>query len=835
MKKSNFLIGTIISLFLAAATAVSGANIKSAFADDERVTTSLVLPSSYEQYLDLENPTSVAHSDEYFAVSDGNKIYIYDKAFGVYKTYEHEYNSDVRLNYVSQIGFDDEGTLYFSDSSTYLFSLDCATLASERTAITCSTFSIYKDYIYFSTVVSGSVTIATTSITNLDSAQAQTLDYLSSHATPSLCIDNGKVLYTDSIYLNTHGSDSAIRLPTDSASVISMASENGIMYICDARGKLTVYDYNNALVINSYEGKYWYAEIYDGNVYIVNGNAIEQIDLSTNKFTDYRICSSSSAEDRLGGASDAVLADKKLVIADKGNDRITVYDTQSGNFSSFETDYSPDSVAADSSTVLALSGTACTLYDYNGNTLFTYSDLTGGEVFRSATNVFGTYYAITSNNYFCKIYKDENGEYVADKSSKTLSSVSRLLTSDLYGNLYVYCADNSVYKFEEEYVMQTNAAGSYKYTFSSAISSFLCDYSGTVYGVYDNIIQSERIDYTLPQSDCVYQPDDAPVKVVFGFDSSSIYSIYPGYITVTEGINIPCLNDIPVDGADEEIFRVQNAVLNVVNVQSSSVIIKFDLDKLEGADTFSYDGYIRTEKERLAIKLGETEDYYIVAMFDDGAKNYFSGIILKEFCTAADSSEFLRDIDGFENGKAYAVNSVGLFKYPYITDALVLEHLTKKDSVTVHGELTLNEGSEYNYCYVSVVRDGITYTGYVPTAYLIPVEDTSGDKEIISYGYLSTDKKNIVMEAEDGTVKEISSDNRFYIYGDPYETEQVRIGYTDSDGKTYYATVDSELIKSTNTKQLRNFAIIVIAVLALIIVTDYFILRRKDDTFEEDI
>lgn len=833
MKKLNFLIGTIASLFLAAAMTFSGLGFAPVFADNDDVSSSLLLPSSYEQYLKLDNPTSIAHSDEYFAVSDGNKIYIYDRAFGVYKTYEHEYNSDVRLNYVSQVGFSDGKTLYFSDSSTYLFSLNCSTLASSRTAITCSTFTIYKDYIYFSTVVSGNVTIAATTISNLDSAKAQTLDYLSAHATPSLCIDNGKVLYADSLYLNTHGSSDVIKLPTDP--VLSMASDNGIMYICDTRGKLTIYDYNNAVVLNSYEGKYWYAEIYDGKVYVINGNEIEQIDLSSKKFTDYRICASSSANDRINGATDAVLADKKLVIADKGNDRITVYDTQSGNFSSFDTTYSPDSVSADSSTVLVLSGTSCTLYDYNGKTLFSYSELTGGEVFRSATNVFGTYYAVTSNNHFCKIYKDENGEYTAEKASKTLSSVAKLVTSDLYGNLYVYCADNSVYKFEEDYVMQTNAGGSYKYKFSAAISSFLCDYSGTVYGVYGNVLQSERTDYNVFKADCVYQPDNEPVKVVFGFDSPLIYGIYSNYITVTKGINIPCLNDIPVDDADEEIFRVQNAVLNVVNVKSSSVIIKFDLNKLEGADTFSYDGYIRTEKERLAIKLGETEDYYIVAMFDDSSKNYFSGITLKEFCSTTDSSEFLRDIDGFENGKAYAVNSVGLFKYPYITDALVLERLTKKDEVTVHGELTLNAGSEYNYCYVSVVRNGVTYTGYVPTAYLIPVEDTSGNKEIISYGYLSTDKKQIVMEAEDGTVKEISADNRFYIYGDPYENEQTKIGYTDSDGKTYYATVDSELIKSTNTKQLRNFAIIVIAVLALIIITDYFILRGKDDTFEEDI
>jgi len=56
---------------------------------------SLILPSSYEQYLPLDAPTGVAVCRNYTAVSDGNVIYVYDRADGEYRLYRHEENRSV--------------------------------------------------------------------------------------------------------------------------------------------------------------------------------------------------------------------------------------------------------------------------------------------------------------------------------------------------------------------------------------------------------------------------------------------------------------------------------------------------------------------------------------------------------------------------------------------------------------------------------------------------------------------------------------------------------------------------------------------------------------------
>ena len=51
--------------------------------------TSLLAPSSYEQYLALNAPADVAATDSLKAISDGNRIYIYDSADNLYRSYTH--------------------------------------------------------------------------------------------------------------------------------------------------------------------------------------------------------------------------------------------------------------------------------------------------------------------------------------------------------------------------------------------------------------------------------------------------------------------------------------------------------------------------------------------------------------------------------------------------------------------------------------------------------------------------------------------------------------------------------------------------------------------------
>ena len=73
----------------------------------------LVLPESYEQYLPLTSPSSVAMSEDYIAIADGTTLYLYDRAAGVYETYTPTQgeNFPTPSPAIGTISFSDDGTL----------------------------------------------------------------------------------------------------------------------------------------------------------------------------------------------------------------------------------------------------------------------------------------------------------------------------------------------------------------------------------------------------------------------------------------------------------------------------------------------------------------------------------------------------------------------------------------------------------------------------------------------------------------------------------------------------------------------------------------------------
>lgn len=795
----------------------------------------LSIPDSYEQYLDLRNPTSVAHSEGRFAISDANVVYLYDEEKGSYAAYEHTYNTDFRMNEITQIGFASDGNLYFTDSSSYLFRLDCSSFVSTRTAVSCNVFTIDGDTLYYSTIARGKTYISSVPISSPDPEQAKNCASYPGSTLPALSVDGGTLLYVNMFYLTNVLLDETVALDVEET-VVSATSDDGVLYLCGAEGSFIVYDYYNSKILRQYEGEYYYAENYGDYVYVVDSNSVVRFDKETNEFTSYRICSSSSAENRLSNAVDAVVYGNAIYIADSGSNRILIYDREKASYQTIATNAAPLEISADDSTVLVNSGNECAVYNLKGELLFSYSDLSGGELFLSSANVYGTYYVVTSNNYFCRIYRNENGEYKAEKTSKTLRSVAQEISSDLYGNIYVYFSDNTVYRFTEKNFTQTNEAGAYCYLFPASVSHFCADYAGNVYGMSENNLFSSAGDYAAFNcSDSVYTPESVPVKAVVDFSSNRVYILYRNYVLYTDVLSVPALNNIPSQNVSSGIFDSADTTLQALNVKAGSTLIAFDLDRLKDSTVFPYLNYTRTTEDKQCVKLGETDNYYVVSVFDNDTKKYTANIVLKSSCETVDSSYLFSEATGFENGQGYTSSSVALFRYPFLSESLSIVTLEKGCAVNIFGMITFNEGVDYRYYYVSVKTKNASYMGYVPVSYILPVQSSSTDKNILSYGYISTTDPTFLMTAEDGSTIEVSTSEKFSIYDDPYSSSTVTIGYTDSNGKVYYKTVSSSLLKTTNTGQLRTFIIIVIIVVALIILTDYFILRKRrteDDEYD---
>ena len=76
---------------------------------------SLLLPASYEQYLELNAPSSVAATEDYLAVADGNTIYLYDRVNGgKYETFVPQ-NDGTPATAVGSLNF------YEADGRCYLY------------------------------------------------------------------------------------------------------------------------------------------------------------------------------------------------------------------------------------------------------------------------------------------------------------------------------------------------------------------------------------------------------------------------------------------------------------------------------------------------------------------------------------------------------------------------------------------------------------------------------------------------------------------------------------------------------------------------------------------
>ena len=74
----------------------------------------LFLPESYEQYLDLSEPSCVAMSEHYLAVADGQTLYVYDREAKKFDSYSHG-------NDISTVQFDADERLYFSNDLMQLY------------------------------------------------------------------------------------------------------------------------------------------------------------------------------------------------------------------------------------------------------------------------------------------------------------------------------------------------------------------------------------------------------------------------------------------------------------------------------------------------------------------------------------------------------------------------------------------------------------------------------------------------------------------------------------------------------------------------------------------
>ena len=739
-------------------------------------TDKLITPTDYEQYLPLTKPMDVAVSGDYTAIADGNVIYVYNRFEGVYRTYTHLINTDpnmTAMNVVTELQFSDEGDLYFIDGVPYLHVLTREQLASlgESTVATntkfpCSSFTIEGEMMYF-THISGTVgSLSYVNINDLTPANASSL-------TDGI-IGKPIVAYYDEAIYYTDYSIRLLRLdlteenPTPEAvctfptAVDSLIISSGDLFVTYTSGSFYVYNLSrleyakDAQYVTPTEsderGGYRALSIQGNNVYAIRNESIREYRIGSG-FTSYEISANSDSAHRLSGATDSLFIGGKLFFADTGNSRISVRTVSTGELRTYTTPSAPYFVASDSTTFAGANETHVWLFDGSSAEPIKFDNFNGKIV--GMTCVYNRYYIVTDTNYYYVIAylpmanpdspEETTGEYEWQKMSgkeKTTKLAPALITSDVYGNVYVAAKTGDLYKLTETEFANPESTGikisnpTLEISLKSA-DKLLIDLNENVYILKENRLLCYEYDktakvctntvtaYELGKTLVYGQTESTPVtSVAFDAVSSEVYLSYTGNLVIsTNLIPLSTMKNIRTNGIEKEIFSGGTSEFTVVETSPNAILIAFDLEEFSTLPTgilnnvFPYVSYHREAEPRTALKLGSAGEYAILAVFDSETHTYTNYLTNERYyVTEKSTDEYLVEYKPEEERTGYLTNAVTLYKYPYLTKLLQVSGLTKNQEITLIGEINDLDYSYYRIEYVD--ESGATQTGFIPKRYV---------------------------------------------------------------------------------------------------------------------
>lgn len=834
-RMKNVLTAVIsFSLLVSAGAGIFSAEALSADAAED---TTLFLPSSYEQYLPLQNPSDAAMNERYIAVADGNLLYLYDREEKVYSEYEH-IGSDNSERGISALAFAEDGKLYFADHNSQLYLYDVKTNTAEiQSDVPSSNFVVAGSTLYTAAVAS-KTTIYAIPIpednASLSLKQATEVCTIDTTKTPAMTYSNGKLycaindivyqfvydgatksynmtknllagndteitdltslyMFKDQLYFTVSGSR------TDSERYGFYRAELGVSAVKLLSGS----GFNNLLS-------------YGDSLYCIKGATIREISIgeTSAEYTGYEIAAASDNFNRISDAGDTVTAGNLVVIADCGNERVLVYNKSYESYSSIALDGRPTAVATDGELIAVGVGSSVRLYRYGESSPYQTRTIENGTAVTGVAFVFGVCYYITDHSY--GIVRDGVPETTRPNSPATL-------TSDIWGNLYVADVALRVTKFsEEQFIDQSSAGEDMGFTLPSDYTALRADFDGNLYYISDSYLYRNGVPYSaIGGSDLVYRGKNAenasPVSFALGFDDGGVYFQYGDYM-LRRVLDIPTLSTIPAENA-QTLFQTLNLSETgtpYVVVDAGATCIQIDLHGADENEYFTYLGYSRSDGGQ-GVALMRTGKYTVVALYSEKNREYSVGLYLTEDCTSASAS--LTQV----NEVRYASSEISLSYFPCLNDALTIKRLPRATQLTVYE--TITDGS-YTFAYVSYESDNGVVYGYLLSSYLVEESPVAEQSDNFMLGYLKANEKGIEFRSGENRIT-VTERTQIKIYdtGDGYYLAS----FTAGDGLVYTAQVTDGMIEEGNTEALRTSLIVILCVIAVGILAAYVILvpRRK--------
>lgn len=830
----------ILALFCLTIFFAAGAELLSSGGEtlsaDALAEESLFLPGSYEQYLPLLHPTDAAINEHYIAVADGNLLYLYNRNTGSYTQYAH-FGADGAERGISALHFTTDGRLYFSDhnSQLYLCNLTSSSLdATIQSNVPCSNFVIADSTLYTAAVAGSATTIYAIPIpannASLTLAQATEVGTIESTETPCMTF-SGNTLYcaiNDTVYQFSYDgiesyTQTRVFLAGDkeiSGLTSLFAFQNEFYFTASgSRTDSELYGlYRADLGVSATKlmsGSGFSGLLsYDDSLFCIKGATIRELRITDDKaeYTGYEISSNSDTFNRESNAGETVRGGSLLAVADRGNERVLLYDMQTKSYSSIAINGAPSCVATDGENIAVGVGNTIFLYTYGNMSPYQTQTIVNGTTVSGVTFVYGTCYYITDHSY--GVVDEKSGEV-------TRSSTPCAITSDIWGNLYVADTDFRITKYTESQFVngENGTVMTENWTLPSGFMSLRADFDGNLYYLSGSALycNGNRL-ASVNGGSLIYRGANAasvsPVSFALGYEDGGVYFQYGNFIVYRE-LSFPTLSSIPANVVTQEVFSVHDAEsISFIDVRQDATSIRVSLE--QDSEYFLYQTYLRSEGGR-GILLAQTDQYSLVALY--GNQKYTIGLYLSEDCTEVASQTETA------YGTRYVSNEISLSYYPCLANELTNRTLSRAAQVSLLATISVKDGG-YSFAYVSYEDKGETAYGYVPLAYLTESSPVAPEANEYTIGYLKANASGIVFRNENGDRITITERTQVKIYN---ENNLSVAAYTDENGVVYTAQITSDMLESGSSNALRMSLIIVLCVIAVGVVTAYivFIPRKR--------
>lgn len=826
MKKFIVTIVTFALIAITCAAYVSTGGGVSAAADTaNEVRTEIFSPSTYLEYCELSGPYDFRYNEatNTYAIAEADRIIIYtdDK----FKEYDMTgYNiSEIRFYGDNYLAFASTGILYtvkideWTDSSSAV-----------STSLAATSFDVYGDTFIMSAGNSFIVAQATVSDSGFEFTKTTTYkEDISFNAIAAISETQWYCVNEGSLYLyNSNNNGSYNKIASNLNDTRYGCYGDGVYYATCQDGVYSVDLTQGAPTAKLIIGTKQTEELgniispqgisyYNGKIYVTDHqvNAVSEIDPDAKAFTGYYISARSEGAGRVSTAAADITANSEYVYAlDKGQIKAVEYGGSekpvldmpvSGTYKAFAV--SDDNVLlingndkicavklsgekaeyCEISEDLAEIGDPCAITAFDGTFYILNNDIQGGVV---VTEV----YALDAENF-------SGLEKVTQ-----ISGTGENITADIYGKLYVQLKNGNERSVVS--VLPANSESA-KEVFRTEyeVLSIAVDFECNIYVLTENncIVRVDEDgnaeEFTLVLSDNL--PTSATAKdIAIVPATEDMYALYDGFILKinSEDLKIASPFNIAVPDGYENAFD-DGFVLCKITVGSR--YFEIDISATDG-EYFEYVGYSTyIGSEEFAV-LDKGDKYTLVA------NDNLVAVVRTQDITDYAPNYTEADTDMFVTVNAH------MYTYPVLMEYFRITSLDENQSVNTVKTFTFN-GTEF-----AVIETEGGENGFLPLS--VMKTNVAIDDSPYECYYLAVGNKGANVYSESTLYRTIGRLNA-------YETVKI-YGVEDGAYKIYYngevAYISANDVEDRGKIKIRNFVLVSIAVLAVVI-TVVFFYRRK--------